>query len=341
MANPTGLSRDGGVNTRRVGVVGIGAYLPERILTNADLEKMVDTSDQWIVERTGIVTRRIARDDQATSDLAVEAARQALGRAGLKPEAVELIIVATVTPDMAFPSTSCIVQERLGSFGAACFDLNAACSGWIYAMDIAWQCVRSGRYGNALVIGAEKLSAITDWEDRNTCVLFGDGAGAAVLAPTDASGGEIRSAYLGADGRFQKLLYLPAGGSRTPASRDSVDRRLHYIRMEGKETFRQAVTSMSRAAGVVLERAGLTVDKVSWVIPHQANMRILQAVAKRLDVPFEKVYVTVDHTGNVSAATIPIALEEGMSRGAITRGDTVLVVAFGGGLTWGGMVLTV
>ena len=341
MVNSTEIPKPDAACVRRVGIVGLGACLPERVLTNADLEKMVDTSDQWIVERTGIVTRRIARGDQATSDLALEAARRALSRAGLRPDAVELIIVATVTPDMAFPSTSCIIQERLGSFGAACFDLNAACSGWIYAMDIAWQCVRSGRYANALVIGAEKLSAITDWEDRNTCVLFGDGAGAAVIAPTGPAGPAIHSAYLGADGRFQKLLYLPAGGSRTPASRETVDGRLHYLRMEGKETFKQAVTAMCRASDVALERAGIAADAVSWVIPHQANMRILKAVAKKLAVPFEKVYVTVDHCGNISAASIPVALEEGVSRGVIKPGDVVLVVAFGGGLTWGGMVLTV
>jgi 3-oxoacyl-[acyl-carrier-protein] synthase-3 len=341
MANPTGISQHGGSGVQRVGIIGLGAYTPERVLTNADLEKMVETSDQWIVERTGIRTRRIARDDQATSDLALEAARRALAAARLKPEAVELIIVATVTPDMQFPATSCVIQEKLGAFGAACFDLNAACSGWIYAMDIAWQCVRSGRYANALVIGAEKLTAITDWKDRNTCVLFGDGAGAAVIAPTGEAGGEIRSAYLGADGRFQKLLYLPAGGSRTPASRETVDARLHYIHMEGREVFKQAVKAMSHAADVALERAGITADRVDWVIPHQANMRILNAVAKKLAVPFEKVYVTVDHCGNISAASIPVALEEGVSRGAIKPGDTVLVVAFGGGLTWGGMVLTI
>ena len=341
MANPEEIHGREAACVRKVGIVGLGAYTPERVLSNADLEKMVDTSDQWIVERTGIRTRRIARDDQAASDLAIEAARQALSRARIAPDAVELIIVATVTPDMAFPSTACIVQERLGAFRAACFDLNAACSGWIYAMDIAWQCVRNGRYDNALVIGTEKLSAITDWADRNTCVLFGDGAGAAVLAPTGAEGPAIHSAYLGADGRFQKLLYLPAGGSRTPASHKTVDGRLHYLRMEGKETFKQAVTAMWHAAEIALERAGMTAGEVSWVIPHQANMRILKAVAKKLAVPFEKVYVTVDHCGNISAASIPVAIEEGVRLGAIKPGDRVLVVAFGGGLTWGGMVLTV
>jgi 3-oxoacyl-[acyl-carrier-protein] synthase III len=340
MTSPAGISEDTGAATRRVGIIGLGAYAPERILANADLEKMVDTTDQWIIERTGIKTRRIARDDQATSDLAVEAARQALGRAKLNPDAVELIIVATVTPDMQFPSTSCIIQEKLGAFGAACFDLNAACSGWIYAMDIAWQCVRSGRYANALVIGAEKLTSITDWKDRNTCVLFGDGAGAAVIAPTGPSGGEIHSAYLGADGRRQNILYLPAGGSRTPASHETVDGRLHYIRMEGKEVFKHAVTAMAHAAEVALSRANLTADRIAWVIPHQANLRILTAVAKRLGVPFQKVVSIVDHIGNISAASIPVALEEAVSTGSVKAGDTILVVAFGGGLTWGAMVLT-
>jgi 3-oxoacyl-[acyl-carrier-protein] synthase-3 len=207
-------------------------------------------------------------------------------------------------------------------------------------MDIAWQCVRSGRYGNALVIGAEKLTAITDWKDRNTCVLFGDGAGAAVLAPTGPSGGAIHSAYLGADGRRQKILYLPGGGSRTPASHETVDGRLHYIRMEGKEVFKHAVTAMAHAAEVALSRAQLTADRIAWVIPHQANLRILTAVAKRLGVPFEKVISVVDHIGNISAASIPVALEEGVGKGIIKAGDTILLVAFGGGLTWGAMVVT-
>jgi 3-oxoacyl-[acyl-carrier-protein] synthase-3 len=324
----------------RVGVIGLGSYLPEKILSNADLEKMVDTTDQWIVERTGIRLRHIAREDQATSDLAIEASRRALADSGLSASALDLIIVATVTPDMAFPSTSCIVQEHLGAFEAACFDLNAACTGWLYAMDVAWQCIRVGRYRNALVIGAEKLTAITDWEDRNTCVLFGDGAGAAILGQT-TDGSEIISSCLGADGRWDKLLYLPGGGSRTPASHATVDQRLHYLKMEGKEVFKQAVTAMVQSAKAALERARMSVEEVTCVIPHQANLRIMQAVAKKMGVPFEKFYIAIDHCGNLSAASIPIALDEAVKKGKLARGDTVLLVAFGGGFTWGAMVVRI
>lgn len=327
------------MNALKVGITGIGAYLPEKVLTNADLEKMVDTSDQWIVTRTGIKTRRIARDDQATSDLAVEAARRALADGGVKAEDLELIIVATVTQDMLFPSTACIVQEKLGAFKAACFDLNAACTGWIYGMDIAYQFIKNGRYRNAIIIGAEKLTAFTDWQDRNTCVLFGDGAGAALLGITDG-GSEILSSYLGADGRWGNLLYMPGGGSRFPSSHDTVNKRLHYIKMEGREVFKQAVTAMARSAEIALERAGVDREQIAWFIPHQANLRIMKAVARKLGVPAEKFYVTVDHCGNISAASIPIAFQEAMSSGSLKAGDTVCFVAFGGGFTWGAMIAT-
>ncbi|MCX6353281.1 MAG: ketoacyl-ACP synthase III [Candidatus Aureabacteria bacterium] len=326
------------MSQRRIGILGLGSYLPERILTNADLEKMVDTSDQWIVERTGIKIRHIARDDQATSDLASEAARRALNKSALKAEDIDLIIVATVTGDMPFPSTSCIVQEKIGAFGAACMDLNAACSGWLYSLDVAWQFVKNGRYRRVLAIGSEKLTAITDWKDRNTCILFGDGAGAAIIGETDG-GGEIISSYLGADGRWGKLLYMPGGGSRYPASHETVDTRLHYMKMEGKEVFKQAVIAMARAAESVLQQAGMKAEEITWVIPHQANIRIMSAVAKRLAVPFEKFIVTVDHCGNLSAASIPVALDEVVSAGKIKSGDTVLLVAFGGGFTWGSMIV--
>jgi 3-oxoacyl-[acyl-carrier-protein] synthase-3 len=321
-----------------VGILGVGSYLPEKILSNADLEKIVDTTDQWIVERTGIRVRHVAREDQATSDLAIEASRRALADSGMSADALDLIIVATITPDMSFPSTACIVQEHLGALGAACFDLNAACSGWIYALDVAWQCIRVGRFRNALVIGAEKLTAITDWQDRNTCVLFGDGAGAAILGRTE-DGGNILSSCLGADGRWGKLLYLPGGGSRTPASHATVDQRLHYLKMEGKEVFKQAVTAMVQSGSSALERARMGVEEVSCVIPHQANMRIMQAVAKKMGVPLEKLYITIDHCGNLSAASIPVALDEAVKQGKLARGDTVLLVAFGGGFTWGAMVV--
>ena len=322
----------------KVGIIGLGSYLPEKILSNADLEKTVDTTDQWIVERTGIKTRHVARDDQATSDLAFEASKRALAESGLSASALDLIIVATVTPDMFFPSTSCIIQERLGAFEAACFDLNAACTGWLYALDVAWQCIRMGRYRNALVVGAEKLTSITDWKDRNTCVLFGDGAGAAVLCGT-ADGSEIISSHLGADGRWGKLLYLPAGGSRMPASHATVDQRLHYLKMEGKEVLKQAVTAMADSAKLALDRARMSVNEIACVIPHQANLRIMSAVAKRLGVPAEKMCITIDHCGNLSAASIPVALDEAVKQGRIAKGDAVLLVAFGGGFTWGAMVV--
>jgi 3-oxoacyl-[acyl-carrier-protein] synthase-3 len=326
------------MSNTKVGIIGLGSYLPEKILSNADLEKMVDTTDQWIVERTGIKTRHVARDDQATSDLAFEAAKRALSESGVSGSDLDLIIVATVTPDMFFPSTSCVIQERLGAFNAACFDLNAACTGWIYALDVAWQCIRMGRYRNALVVGAEKLTSITDWKDRNTCVLFGDGAGAAVLCGTE-NGSEIISSHLGADGRWGKLLYLPAGGSRIPASHATVDQRLHYLKMEGKEVFKQAVTAMADSGKRALERARMNADEIACVIPHQANLRIMSAVAKKLGVPLEKLYITVDHCGNLSAASIPVALDEAVKKGRIAKGDAVLFVAFGGGFTWGAMVV--
>ncbi|MCX6357064.1 MAG: ketoacyl-ACP synthase III [Candidatus Aureabacteria bacterium] len=326
------------MSEKAVGIIGIGSYLPERVLTNADLERMVDTSDEWIVERTGINTRHIAAKDQPVSALALEASRAALGKASFSPSALELLIVATVTGDMPFPSTACVLQEKLGAFNAACFDLNAACSGWIYGMDVAWQLVRCGRYRNALVVGAEKLSAITDWQDRNTCVLFGDGAGAALLGHT-SSGGEIIASCLGADGRWGKLLYMRGGGSLCPASHETVDQRLHYIKMEGKEVFKQAVTAMAGAAEAVLEKAGMRAEQISCVIPHQANMRIIKAVARKLAIPFEKMCVTVDHCGNLSAASIPVALDEAMRGGRVRAGDYVLLVAFGGGFTWGAMIV--
>ncbi len=324
----------------KVGIIGLGSYLPEKILSNADLEKMVDTTDQWIVERTGIRTRHIARDDQATSDLALEASRRALADSGLSATELDTIIVATVTPDMFFPSTSCIIQEHLGAFDAACFDLSAACSGWIYSMDIAWQYIRAGRYRKALVVGAEKLTSVTDWQDRNTCVLFGDGAGAAIVGQT-SDGSEIISSYLGADGRWGKLLHLPAGGSRMPASHATVDQRLHYMKMEGKEVFKQAVTAMVSSAEAALKRARMSVDEIACVIPHQANLRIMNAVAKKLRIPSEKLYIAIDHCGNLSAASIPVALDEAVKKGAIKKGDTVLLVAFGGGFTWGAMVVRI
>jgi len=323
--------------TKKVGILGLGSYLPERILANKELEKMVDTTDQWITERTGIKERRIARADEATSDMATEAAKRALLDAKLKPEELDLIIVATITPDMFFPATACLVQQRIGARQVPAFDVSVACSGFIYGMAIANQFIKSGTYKHALVVAAEKLSAVTDWQDRSTCVLFGDGAGAAVLGPVDKGG--ILSVYLGADGRQGELIKMPAGGSRMPATHKSVDERQHFIRMNGTELFRHAVKIMADAALQATQPLGLTAKDISLVIPHQANIRILNAVAKRMGLSEDKIYLNISKYGNMSAASSAVALVEAVKEGRIKKGDKVLLDAFGGGLTWGAMVV--
>ncbi len=322
---------------KKVSILGLGKYLPDRILTNADLEKMVDTSDEWITTRTGIKERRIAAKDEATSDLAVNAAKQALKAAGLKAAELDLIIVGTVTPDMPFPSTATIVQAKLGAKNAFCFDISAACAGFIYGITVAQQFIARGTCKNALVIGAETLSRITDWEDRNTCVLFGDGAGAAVLGP--AGKGEIVSTYLGSDGTKTDLLHMPGGGSRNPATAQTVKDRLHYIKMEGSELFKIAVTSMADAALMALKKAGLKCADVNWIIPHQANLRIINAVAKRLGFVNAQIYLNIEKYGNMSSACVAIALCEVAEEGKIKKGDIVLLDAFGGGLVWGALII--
>jgi 3-oxoacyl-[acyl-carrier-protein] synthase-3 len=322
---------------KRVGIVGLGKYLPEKILTNAELEKMVDTSDEWITTRTGIKERHIAAKDEATSDLATKAAKEALKAASLKAAELDLIIVATVTPDMPFPSTATIVQAKLGAKNAFCFDISAACAGYIYAITIAQQFIARGTCKNALVIGAETLSRITDWEDRNTCVLFGDGAGAAVLAESKGQG--ILSSYLGSDGTKTDLLKMPGGGSRNPATEQTVKDRLHYIKMEGSELFKIAVTSMADAALMALKNAGLKCADVNWIIPHQANLRIINAVAKRLGFINAQVYLNIEQYGNMSSACVAIALCEAAEQGKIKKGDIVLLDAFGGGLVWGALII--
>lgn len=323
---------------RNVGIEGLGAYLPEKILTNADLEKMVDTSDEWIVGRTGIKERRIAREDEATSDMAVEAAKKALQDARLKPDDIELIIVATITPDMFFPSTACVVQNKLGVNHAPAFDISVACSGFIYGLAIANQFIGTGIYKHVLVVASEKLSSITDWSDRSTCVLLGDGAGAAVLGPVNR--GKILSCYLGADGSKGDLLKMPAGGSRIPASRQTVEDKLHFLKMEGAELFRHAVKIMAEAALKATEPLGLKGSDIDLIIPHQANIRILNAVAKRMGVdPSEKVYLNIEKYGNMSAASTAVALVEAVGEGRIKKGDTILLDAFGAGLTWGAIVI--
>lgn len=324
--------------TRRVAILGTGSYVPERILTNADLEKMVDTTNEWIVTRSGIRERRIARDDQATSDLGVEAAKRALAASGVKAEEIDLIIVATLTPDMPFPNTACFVQNGLGAKNATCIGMEAACSGFLFAVDAASQYLLTGRFKTALVIGAEKLSGVTDWQDRTTCVLFGDGAGAVVLQARE-SGEGILSTVTGSDGSLYALLNIPGGGSRHPVSPETIEKRMHFMKMEGKEVFKHAVRAMAEASRKALEKAGLTIADVACVVPHQANMRIVEAIRERLGVGPDKFFVNLDKYGNMSAASIPVALDEALHAGTIKKGDTVVLVAFGGGFTWGAMVV--
>ncbi|HWD94068.1 MAG TPA: beta-ketoacyl-ACP synthase III [Verrucomicrobiae bacterium] len=323
---------------RTCSISGVGAYVPAKILTNADLEKMVDTSDDWITTRTGIKERHIAAENEYTSDLGAEAARRAMKMAGITAEQIDLIIVATITPDMPFPSTACLVQHKLGANRAAAFDLEAACSGFIYALEIGQQFIMSRTYETVLVIGAEKLSAITDWTDRNTCVLFGDGAGAAILQNRQGSHG-LLTAVMGADGSKAKLLFMPGGGSRCPATVDSLNARQHYLRMEGKETFKNAVQAMQTAAEEALRRCEITVSQIKCIIPHQANRRIIDAVGERLGAKPEQLFVNVNKYGNTSAASVGIALDEAVSTGCVQRGDLILLVVFGAGLTWGAAVI--
>ena len=324
--------------TLSVGIVGTGSYLPERVLTNADLERMVDTSDEWIATRTGIRERRIAADDEATSDMAARAASAALEDAGVEADELDLIIVATVTPDMPFPSTACLVQHKLGARKAFCFDLEAACSGFVYALDVGQRFIRSGGARTALIIGGEKLSSVTDWKDRATCVLFGDGAGAVVLQARETGRG-IMGTVAGSDGALAGLLQIPGGGSRRPATPESLAAGLHYMKMAGNEVFKHAVRCMSDAAQRVLKECGLSIDDVAWIVPHQANVRIIQAIAQRLGADMSKVCLNLDRVGNMSGASIPVALDELARSGKLAAKDIVLFVAFGGGFTWGATVL--
>jgi len=319
-------------------IISTGAYVPEKVLTNFDLEKIVDTSDEWITTRTGIKTRRIASEREATSDLATKAARVALSRTGMVPEDIELIIVATVTPDMFFPSTGCFVQDMLGAKNACAFDINAACSGYIYSLVIASKFLESGSYKNALIIGAEKLSSITDWEDRSTSVIFADGAGASVLMPSNGSS-RLLAFDLGTDGSYGKELLIPGGGSRNPASIETVENRMHYIKMNGNTIFKIAVNKMRETFEKSMKKAGITADDISLVIPHQANLRIIEALRNFLKLPKEKVFVNIDKYGNTSAASIAIALDEAVHQGLVKRGDIIGFAAFGGGLTWGSAII--
>ncbi len=324
-------------------IIATGSYMPEKVLTNEDLSKLVDTSDEWITSRTGIKERRIAADDEATSDLATKAALKALEAAGIPATELDLIIVATVTPDMFFPSTACMVQKKLGASNATCFDISAACSGFLYALQVARHFINSGTRGTALVIGAEKLSTLVNWSDRNTCVLFGDGAGAVILkhdceseTPTP---GRLLGSVMGSDGNLTDLLKVPGGGSAMPITSENVASRANTIHMEGRETFKHAVTRMCQATEQALTQSGLTAADISLVIPHQANARIISAIADRLHLPEEKVFMNLQHYGNTSAATIPVALDEAARSGRLKTGDVVLLVAFGGGFTWASTVV--
>lgn len=323
---------------KRSEIVGTGSAVPERILTNRDLEKMVETSDEWIVSRSGIHERHVTDDQTATSDLASLAARRALEEAKISPEELDLIMVATATPDMVFPSTACLLQDILGAKNAAHMDLVAACSGFVYGLSIGDAIISSGRYRTILVIGAETLTKITDYQDRSTCVLFGDAAGAVILRPTQEDRGVLET-YLGGNGSLWRLLYMPAGGSRMPASHETVDKRLHTIKMSGNEVFKAAVKAMGDAALKVLQQAGLTSQDVDLMIPHQANIRIIRATAKRIHLPIERVYINIDRYGNTSAASIPLALDEARRKGLGKKGDIWLLVAFGGGFTWGSVLI--
>jgi 3-oxoacyl-[acyl-carrier-protein] synthase-3 len=323
---------------RTCSIRAVGSYVPTRVLTNAELEKMVDTTDEWIVARTGIKERRVAAPDEATSDIASKAALRAMAKAGVTPELIELIIVATVTPDMPFPSTACLVQQQIGATRAAAFDIEAACSGFIYGLEIGQQFIMSRTYDTVLVIGAEKLTGIVDWTDRNTCVLFGDGGGAAILQNRPNAHG-LLTACMGADGRKGSLLCVPAGGSRCPASAETVAKRLHYLRMEGRETFKNAVQAMYTGAREALARCELDVAQLACVIPHQANLRIIEAVGERLGVKPEQLFINVHKYGNTSSASVAIALDEAVEAGRIKRGDLILLLVFGAGFTWGAAVI--
>ena len=319
-------------------IIGFGAYLPEKILSNQDLEKIVETSDEWITSRTGMKERRLAASDEFTSDMGYEAAKKALDDSGIKAEDIDLILVATLTPDYIFPSTACLIQEKIGAVSAAAMDVQAACTGYIYALSVAKAYIESGMYNNILIVAAEKLSSIVDYKDRNTCILFGDGASACVVSSAKA-GYVIENVSLGSDGKQSELLILPAGGSRRPASAETVERGEHFIKMEGREVFKHAVRRMEGAVKACLDASGFDEEGISWMVPHQANTRIIEALARRFKVPSEKVYLTIHKYGNTSASSLGIALDELVKEKEIKRGERIVLFAFGAGLTWGAAAL--
>ncbi len=320
-------------------IIGTGSHVPEKVITNFDLEKLVDTSDEWITTRTGIRERRVVKEDVPLSALAFDASKKAIRSAGIEARDLDLIIVGTISPDMQLPSTACFLQEMLGAKRAAAFDIAAACSGFIYALSIAEQYIKTGSYKTILIVGAEVLSKVIDWTDRSTCVIFSDGAGAAVLQASSEPSQVVLSTHLFADGQFAKYLYIPGGGSLHPASHETVDKRMHYVKMSGNELFKVAIRSMEEACLIALKHNGLRPEDVDLLIPHQANLRIIEATAKRLNLPMEKVVVTIHKYGNASSATIPIALDETIRAGKVKKGNIILSVAFGGGVTWASTVI--
>ena len=321
-------------------IIGIGSYAPEGVLTNFDLEKMVDTSDEWIRTRTGMVERRIGRDDEATSDMAVEAAKKALEMANTAPEEIDLLVIGTITPDMPLPATACIVQKKLNIGSAACFDFQAACTGFIYGLEIVNALMKNNRaFKKALFIGTEKLSSVVDWTDRNTCVLFGDAAGAVVLSKTTESGDTILSSALHADGKNSDILTIPGGGAVCPITQENANDHLHCIKMEGNKVFKLAVNAMVGSCNEVLNLAHLTYKDIDWLIPHQANKRIINAIGSRLDMPEDRVCVNIEKYGNTSICSIILALDELIREGRVKKGEKILITAFGGGMTWGAAIL--
>lgn len=324
--------------SRGIGIIGTGSFLPEKILTNHDLEKIVDTSDEWISTRTGIKERRIVDTDKASSDMAIEASKKALKDANLTPEDVELVIVATMTSDMITPSTACIVQDKLGCKNAAAFDISAACSGFLYGLSVAYGLIKSGVYKNILLVATESMSRILDWEDRGTCILFGDGAGATVISEVPEGKG-LLEIDLGADGSGADLLLIPSGGSRCPSTNETIENRKQYLKMEGSEVFKFAVRKIDETCKNIMKQSGLEPEDIDLFIPHQANTRIIDSAVKKLKIPKEKTFINLNKYGNMSAASIPVALDEALKEGKIKDGNNIMLVGFGGGLTWGSAIL--
>lgn len=312
----------------------VGAYKPHKILTNHDLAALVDTSDEWIVTRTGIKERRIADPAELTSHMGTKAALQALERAKLSAKEIDLLIVATLTPDMPFPSTACFIQHQLGLRSVPVFDIQAACSGFLYGLEVASKMLLAGNYRNALVVGAEKISSILDWKDRSTCVLFGDGAGAAVLSKTPQKNVGIMGSILGSDGAYADILQLPGGGSACPPSVQSINERLHFLKMNGKEVFKKAVNCTTQVSAELLEKHHIQPDQIAYVVPHQANIRIIESISARLKIPMDRFLINLDTMGNTSAASIPIVLGDALAQNKFKSGDILLLIAFGAGLTW-------